>query len=201
MDIYPHVIDSICRFPKHSSPKDSTANLRFCDIREDRVSSVAIGLKQDGHLLFDFALSLTIAMWIKCNQRGNVWFVGTKPAEAPRFLAYPSLNADQLAYAFGNVAIDNSIAQSTIDNTDVNTWRHIAVVYRRPIHVSFYRNGIKWSLKQKMADAQRTIFAEEMYMFESSNRYTRFIGQMACVMIFQTPVAGYDIRKIKNTCP
>lgn len=154
----------------------------FCSSKQ--VHSL-VPVKQGRKVLVDFSTDFQITMWVKSNSKcvKHETLIGSVPVSATTFFFYPSTNCDQLALGLSSDTTE--YAYTTVDDTDRNDWRHLTVVFNPPNHVTFYRNGILWPLKQEMQANPKFVTSTHISVFANAKDDQAFTGHLAVVSIMQ----------------
>ena len=158
---------------------------------------VRIAFTQNGKKALNFRREFTISAFVKTDwsQKKHSFIFGTGPTYAPRFMFRSSYAAHwkptSLLFGFGGGYKNH--AYTTHDNTDLYTWRHVAVVYNPHRGIKFYRNAKEWPLAQKLPANFDFVEPESISMF---GYFWGFITLMAVV---QKDVTESELGKLKDS--
>ena len=159
---------------------------------------LTIPFTQNGEKALDFRREFTITAWVKVDSskaRPYSFIFGTEPAHAPRFMFRNTLDHSKptsLLFAFGQVYKYN--AYTTHDNTDLYTWRHVAVVYNRHTWIKFYRNAKEWPIENKLPAIPELV--EPKVIHTGMSRW--FYGHMGLMAVFQKDLTESELGKVRN---
>ena len=129
-----------------------------------------IPFSKNGEKALDFRREFTISAWVKVDwsRYAFSYIVGTygDHDKAPRFMFRNPAKRIPTSLLFGFGQNWSKIAYTTQDNTDLHTWRHVAVVFKPPHDIKFYRNAKEWPLEQKLGADFDFVEPTEFLMFK-----------------------------------